>query len=54
MNTWNKSFSVFYATVADTTTLKINPVKLNQILNNLAGKWDSETGTNFFIYINLF
>ena len=38
-NTWCKSFSIFYATVADTTTMKISPVKINNILNNLASKW---------------
>lgn len=42
MNTWNKSFSIFYATVADSTTLKISPVKLSNILNQLAAKWDYE------------
>jgi hypothetical protein len=49
MNTWNKSFSIFYATIADTTTLKgVNAPKLNQILLNLTTKWDSETGMNIF------
>ena len=38
-NTWCKSFSIFYATVADTTTMKMSPVKINNILNNLASKW---------------
>ena len=38
-NTWCKSFSIFYATVADTTTLKLSPVRINNILNNLASKW---------------
>ena len=38
-NTWCKSFSIFYATVADTTTMKLSPVRINNILNNLASKW---------------
>ena len=38
-NTWCKSFSIFYATVADTTTMKMSPVRINNILNNLASKW---------------
>ena len=38
-NTWCKSFSIFYATVADTTTMKVSPVKISNILNNLASKW---------------
>ena len=41
-NTWCKSFSIFYATVADTTTMKVSPVKINNILNNLATKWNNE------------
>ena len=41
-NTWCKSFSIFYATVADTTTMKVSPVKINNILNNLASKWNNE------------
>ena len=55
-NTWCKSFSIFYATVADTTTMKCSPVKINNILNNLASKWNNdninppyiETIENFF------
>ena len=55
-NTWCKSFSIFYATVADTTTMKCSPVKINSILNNLASKWNNdninppyiETIENFF------
>ena len=55
-NTWNKSFSIFYATVADTTTLKVSPVRISNILNNLASKWNNdninppyiETIENFF------
>ena len=55
-NTWCKSFSIFYATVADTTTMKVSPVKINNILNNLASKWNNdninppyiETIENFF------
>lgn len=44
MNTWNKSFSIFYATIADTTTLKgINAPKLNQILLNLTTKCQLDT-----------
>lgn len=42
-NTWNKSFSLFYATIADTSTMKIFPVKLNTILNQIALKWEGET-----------
>ena len=55
-NTWCKSFSIFYATVADTTTLKVSPVRISSILNNLASKWNNdninppyiETIENFF------
>ena len=55
-NTWCKSFSIFYATVADTTMLKFSPVRINNILNNLASKWVNdninppyiETIENFF------
>ena len=55
-NTWCKSFSIFYATVADTTTLKLSPVRISSILNNLASKWNNdninppyiETIENFF------
>lgn len=51
MNTWNKSFSIFYATIADTTTLKgINAVKLNQILLNLTNKWDCDNSKQFLIF----
>lgn len=42
-NTWNKSFSLFYATIADTSTMKISPVVLNSILNQTAMKWEGET-----------
>ena len=42
MNTWNKSFSVFYCTIADCSCVKMSPVKLNNILNQLAYKWDYE------------
>ena len=41
-NAWCKSFSIFYATVADTTTMKVSPVKINNILNNLASKWNND------------
>ena len=41
-NTWCKSFSIFYATVADTTTLKLSPVRISNILNNLASKWNND------------
>jgi myosin-5 len=41
-NTWCKSFSIFYATVADTTTLKMSPVRISSILNNLASKWNND------------
>ena len=37
-NTWCKSFSIFYATVADSTTLKLSPVRISSILNNLSSK----------------
>jgi len=55
-NTWCKSFSIFYATVADTTTLKLSPVRISSILNNLSSKWINdninppyiETIENFF------
>lgn len=41
MNTWTKSFSIFYVTIADSTMLKnVTITKLNQILTNLASKWD--------------
>jgi hypothetical protein len=47
MNSWNKSFSIFYATIADTTTIKsMNLHKLNKILLNLSGKWDVDSGKN--------
>ena len=49
MNTWCKSFSVFYATVADSSMVKISPVKLNNILNNLAIKWINESSEPPFI-----
>jgi hypothetical protein len=48
LTTWTKSFSVLYATIADSTTLKISPIKLNSILTNLASKWDNEYG-NFLL-----
>ena len=41
LNTWNKSFSVFYCTIADSSNMKINPVKLNGILNKLSAKWEN-------------
>jgi myosin-5 len=41
-NAWCKSFSIFYATVADVTTLKLSPVRINGILNNLASKWNND------------
>ena len=55
-NTWCKSFSIFYATVADSTTLKLSPVRISYILNNLSSKWINdninppyvETIENFF------
>ena len=55
-NTWCKSFSIFYATIADTTTLKLSPVRISNILNNLSSKWNNdninppyiETIENFF------
>ena len=55
-NTWCKSFSIFYATVADSTTLKLSPVRISSILNNLSSKWINdninppyvETIENFF------
>ena len=51
MNAWNKSFSIFYATIADTTTIKdLSALKLNQILQNLAVKWDADSGSMFLIY----
>jgi hypothetical protein len=40
MNTWNKSISLFYATVADTSLLKMSNSKINQILTNLTSKLD--------------
>ncbi len=41
-NTWNKSMSIFYATVADTTLMKnMNNLKINQILATLNSKWNS-------------
>ena len=55
-NTWCKSFSIFYANVADSTTLKLSPVRISSILNNLSSKWINdninppyiETIENFF------
>ncbi len=43
MNSWCKSFSIFYVTVADSNMVKFSPVKLNSILNNLALKWINES-----------
>ncbi len=41
MNTWNKSFSVFYVTIADSRSVKnLKGIKLNNVLNSLAFKWD--------------
>jgi hypothetical protein len=49
MNTWNTSFSLFYATIADTTTMKdIGMPKLNQILLTLTKAWDTETGNCYY------
>jgi hypothetical protein len=45
MNAWNKTFSIFYASVADIRLINSklkNKQKLNTILNTLAGKWDNE------------
>ena len=54
MNTWNKSFSIFYVTIADSTMLKnVKITQLNVILNNLASKWDSKSSNFFFIYFFL-
>jgi len=52
MNSWNKSFSIFYVTIADSTMLKnVNISKLNQILANLASKWDFKSGKlNLFLH----
>jgi len=48
MNTWNKSFSLFYVTIADSTMLKnVKITQLNVILNTLASKWDFKS-SNFF------
>jgi hypothetical protein len=53
MNSWNKSFSIFYATIADTTTLKgINAPKLNQILFNLSTKCDCDSGKFYLILVD--
>ena len=46
LTTWTKSFSVLYATIADSSTLKVSPIKLNSILTNLASKWDDDCGKN--------
>jgi len=41
MNTWNKSLSVFFVTIADSRKAKnVSGIKLVNILNNLASKWD--------------
>ncbi len=54
MNTWNKSFSVFYATIADSKSVKnLNGMKLNNILNNLALKWDYKSSKNFLFIKDL-
>jgi len=45
MCTWNNSFSLFYANVADFKELNkklTNKHKVNTILNSLAFKWDNE------------
>jgi hypothetical protein len=45
-NTWNKSMSIFYDTLAD-ISLKMTNVKIMQILETLNSKWH---GTNSIIY----
>ncbi|MCQ2820475.1 MAG: hypothetical protein MJ252_24695 [archaeon] len=40
LTTWNKSFSILYATIADYSSLKLQKAKLNSILNILASRWD--------------
>jgi hypothetical protein len=48
-NTWNKSMSIFYATVADTTLMKnMNYNKISQILSTLNSKWNTHN-RNYFI-----
>lgn len=45
--TWNNSFTIFYASIADTRNLSRklkNKQKLNSILNNLSSKWTNESG----------
>ena len=49
MNCWNKSFSLFYCTIADSSNMKINPVKLNGILNKLAAKWENNENKPPFV-----
>lgn len=45
MNTWNRSMSVFYATIADTTTIQnMSITKMNQILLTLTKKLENESG----------
>lgn len=46
LNAWNKSFSVFYASIADVRVLNVklkNKHKLLNILNTFASKWDTDT-----------
>jgi hypothetical protein len=46
LNTWNKSFSIFYCSFGDVrivaNKLKNKP-KLNTILNTLCSKWESDS-----------
>jgi hypothetical protein len=47
-STWNKSMSIFYATVADTSLCKkMTNVKVNQILSTLNSKWNSQNSIIF-------
>jgi hypothetical protein len=49
-NTWNKSMSIFYATVADTSICKkMTTFKINQILSTLNSKWINHNSRLFFI-----
>ncbi len=41
-NTWNKSMSIFYVTLADISLMKkMTNVKINQILSTLNSKWNN-------------
>ena len=47
-NAWNKSMSIFYATLADTSLMKkMTNVKIMQILATLNSKWHGNNSKIF-------